>query len=687
MYSTRDGICILNNGFGPHTVAIDEASICGDIRILKQPLLVESLSMFSSARVNSCVWKGKWMYEVILETSGVQQLGWATFSCPFTDHKGVGDAEDSYTFDGRRVTKWNKDAETYGQSWVIGHVIGCCINLDHDEISFYRNGVSLGVAFDVVHKMEPGLGILLEGFFLFKLLRRPSPLPLVAMFITAVGASICREAASTSVEKLRRLKRFSPLDDLFHPISHVICEELFSAIDMEAGHSEYIGWGPFVSFLMEIFGKRAPHDYERVLSRKGPNKQDLQYLIPSVWWPGSCEDVSHEGSVMMTTTALSEAVTKIEEMHRELCRLVIQFIPPIAPPQLPGVTYVDGLKTCKRARADVGFLHKVGEQSFPLSLFAKNDPQRSDIARLGGSFTHLLKAHPLDDEEREVIRWEEGCVDNEEAHVTHSSRQKPCCCSSSDVDFLSISSNQIRYSAKGSRVHKNSIPERSAHVSTDCSNGSLNDEIVDKPSSSDQADSEFNYRLVQHLRSVPRASHLTSETLVEEELLDAMLLLYHLGLAPNLKQASYYVSHQSQSISLLEETNKQIKDKSSSEQVRRLKEARNVYREEMVDCGLELQQRKCSVVFYLLCNLARVLIFCTREIPQAFPSGSDTNLRRLTELIVFILNHITSAADTEFFYIMECAVTVHCGIQYLLEYNWDEALVWAKTVSDVVSQF
>ena len=64
---------------------------------------------------------------------------------------------------------------------------------------------------------------------------------------------------------------------------------------------------------------------------------------------------------------------------------------------------------------------------------------------------------------------------------------------------------------------------------------------------------------------------------------------------------------------------------------------------------LEFQQRKCSVIFDLSCNLARVLEFCTREIPQAFLTGADTNLRRLIELVVFILNHITSAADAEFF--------------------------------------
>lgn len=64
---------------------------------------------------------------------------------------------------------------------------------------------------------------------------------------------------------------------------------------------------------------------------------------------------------------------------------------------------------------------------------------------------------------------------------------------------------------------------------------------------------------------------------------------------------------------------------------------------------LEFQQKKCSVIYDLSCNLARVLEFCTHEIPQAFLSGADTNLRRLTELIVFILNHISSAEDAEFF--------------------------------------
>ncbi|KAJ4847946.1 hypothetical protein Tsubulata_018544 [Turnera subulata] len=1084
--SDRDGICIVDNGCGPHVVGLDEASICGDIRIVNPPQLVESLAMFSSARANAWVWKGKWMYEVLLETSGVQQLGWATLSCPFTEHKGVGDADDSYAFDGKRVSKWNNDPEPYGQSWVVGDVIGCCIDLDSDEILFYRNGVSLGVAFRGIRKMGPGFGYYpaisisqgercelnfgarpfkypIQGF-----LPLQAP-PLVNLSATQLLQCLSRLSDMCSVEraenlagKLRRLKRHVSFEELFYPVCHGICEELFSLIKADAKSAEYIAWGSLLSFMMEVFRVQAPHDYttlnrfldiflefqqshvmfehiinalssscktapltltecpysgsysylalachilrretvmllwwklpdfewllEGFLSQKSPNKHDIQCMLPSVWWPGSCEDISSESSMMLTTSALSEAVSKIEEKHRDLCLLIIQFVPPSTPPQLPGSVFrtflqnlllknrgadrnmpppgvssnsvlvslytvilhflsegfalreVCGwLKSCGTDGHDVGFLHRGGEQSFSVDLFVKSDSHRSEISRLGGSFSHLVKSHPVYDQEAEVIRWEEGCMDDEENRVTHKTTHKPCCCSSYDAEVSKISKLSSRHMAKGSRVHCSPIPERSAHVASECSAGSLNDEIADKPSTSDQPESDFGYQLVRDIRTVPRDNDLSAAALREEELLDTLVLLYHISVAPNFKQASYYMSHQSQSISLLEETDRQMREGASSEQFRRLKEARNEYREEVIDCVrhcawyrislfsrwkqrgmyatcmwivqlllvlskldslfvyvpefyletlvdcfhvlrksdppfapsaifikqglasfvtfvvthfndprilsadlrdlllqsisvlvqykeyleafesneaatqrmpkallsafdnrswipvtnillrlfkgsgfgcskhgesssssvvfqsllreacisdeelfsaflnrlfntlswtmtefsvsvremqekyqvLEFQQRKCCVIFDLSCNLTRVLEFCTREIPQAFLMGTDTNLRRLTELLVFILSHITSAADTEFFDLslrrhsqslekvsramllaplvgiilnlldasegsnsgnhndvvdvfasMDCPDTVHCGFQYLLEYNW-----------------
>lgn len=276
---------------------------------------------------------------------------------------------------------------------------------------------------------------------------------------------------------------------------------------------------------------------------------------------------------------------QIEEKHRELCLLVIQFIPPISPPQFPGSvfrTFIQNillknrgadrnlpppgvssnsvlvslytvilhflsegfaigdtcswLKRTEKNGCNVGFLHRGGQQSFPIGLFLKNDLLRAEISRLGGSFSHLLKSHPVDDEDAEVIRWEEGCMDDEETRVCHLSEQKPCCCSSYDADFVRSLKYPVRNATKGSRGHCSSVPERSAHVAAECSSGSLNDEIADKPSTSDQSESDFGYHPVRHIRIVPRESNMSAATLKEEELLDALLLLYHIGLAPNFKQ-------------------------------------------------------------------------------------------------------------------------------------------------------
>ncbi|KAI0506995.1 hypothetical protein KFK09_013113 [Dendrobium nobile] len=1081
----RDGIFVFDCGFGSNTVAIDRASVCGEIRNIRKPLLIESLAVFSSARANACVWKGKWMYEVTLETSGVQQLGWATVSCPFTDRKGVGDAEDSYAFDGRRVTKWNKYSKAYGQSWVVGDVIGCCIDLNKDMISFYRNGAPLGVAFDGIRKMGPRIGYypafsLSEGESCelnfgsrpfkypvdgFHPIQAPPSSGTASLYLLQCLSRLLEvqrmdKSNSAYFEKLRRLKRFAPLEELYFPISHGICEELFAMIHLNHSCSEYISWAAVLPFMLEVFGSQGPHDYacldqiiglffefhghlslfqhlimalsfncktaqlvlvdcpysgsypylalachmlkredmmnlwwqspdfesslEGFLSIKSPNKQDLHLLIPSVWWPGSSDDIGSESSMILTTTALSGAVSKIEEMHRELCCMIMRFIPPTTS-QLPGSVFrtflqnlilkvrgsenkmspsdassnstlvslytvilyflsegfsMDGIYDLmgSTAHAEVGegFLHRGGKRNFPVGLFLNADTHRGWISRVGGSTNHLLKSHPFDDEEK-VIWWDEGCMDDDDTRITHSTRQKPCCCSSSEVDIFRGTKDNAKCLGRSSKGPCTSISERS--VTAECAAGSLNDAIVDKPSSSGRPESDFGYQTLQHIGNELVVSTSSLDVLREEELLDIMLFLYHLGVAPKFRQAFYYMSHQSHSMALLDDTDKQIREKSCIEHLKRLKEARKSYHEELIDCvrqctwyrislfsrwkqrgmyatcmwvvemllvlsntgsiflyipefyleslvdcfhalrksdppyvsssifikqGLasfvtfvvkhfndprilsadvkdlllqsisvlvqcndfmlafesnkeavtsmpralllafdsrswipvtnillrlckgsgfgssklaesssvlfqvllravgvndeelffqflnrlfntlswtmtefsvsiremqesyqiaDLQQRKCAVVFELSCNLARVLEFYTREIPQAFIQGPDMNLRRLTELIIFILNYMISVADTEFFdnslrrpgqynektnrsmimaplvgiilnlmdataesnhgetidiigvfASMDCPLTVHCGFQYLLSYNWGNVL-------------
>jgi Kip1 ubiquitination-promoting complex protein 1 len=230
----------------------------------------------------------------------------------------------------------------------------------------------------------------------------------------------------------------------------------------------------------------------------------------------------------------------------------------------------------------VGFLHKGGKRKFPTQLLFRNDAYYSVIPRIGGP-PSILMHHQFDDVEDEV-QWDEGCMDDEETCVTHTTVQKPCCCSVTDASIGLRYKESAKYVPSTSKVPSKPMPERTAHVAAECSGRSLSDEIEDKPSTSTQSEIEYGYQALHNLESMPMTTQSSSEALKEEELLDVMLLLYHLGISPNFRQAFYFMSQQSQSISLLEETDRQIREKSCAEQVRRLKEARNSYHEDLVDC-------------------------------------------------------------------------------------------------------
>ncbi|KAJ8302173.1 hypothetical protein KUTeg_021160 [Tegillarca granosa] len=109
-----------------------------------------SLSNFSTIRANCCVYKGKWVYELMLGSKGVMQLGWCTINCKFSVEEGVGDTPDSYAYDGSRLRKWNVKTQKYGESWLTGDVISCALDCDNGTVTFYRNGKSMGQAFSTV---------------------------------------------------------------------------------------------------------------------------------------------------------------------------------------------------------------------------------------------------------------------------------------------------------------------------------------------------------------------------------------------------------------------------------------------------------------------------------------------------------------------------------------------------------
>ncbi|GAA5800753.1 hypothetical protein HPULCUR_006189 [Helicostylum pulchrum] len=123
---------------------------------------------FESVRANRCVpanfdkednedeeetTSHKYAFEVKLESDGLMQIGWVNDQFEFDAEggNGVGDDMNSYGYDGCRVKKWHGKYSSmrtsYGLKWAEGDIITCTIDMDLGEISYYKNGQDMGVAF------------------------------------------------------------------------------------------------------------------------------------------------------------------------------------------------------------------------------------------------------------------------------------------------------------------------------------------------------------------------------------------------------------------------------------------------------------------------------------------------------------------------------------------------------------
>lgn len=92
---------------GPPVTVFDVDRDMNFVNVSHDRLTVQSQSSFSTIRANTCVFKGKWMYEIQLKSKGVMQIGWCSPQCRFTPDTGVGDTINSYGFDGSKQRVWN----------------------------------------------------------------------------------------------------------------------------------------------------------------------------------------------------------------------------------------------------------------------------------------------------------------------------------------------------------------------------------------------------------------------------------------------------------------------------------------------------------------------------------------------------------------------------------------------------
>ncbi|KAL3673478.1 hypothetical protein V7S43_001188 [Phytophthora oleae] len=124
-------------------------SVCGRVDIDRSGE-IEGLSNFGSiSTVGVSLFRGKWFYEVEVVTSGLIQVGWIDgyFQGSSDQGEGVGDHAHSWSYDGNRQRRWNSGSSSYGEKWRAGDIIGCLLDLTTQEMTFFRNGVNLGVAY------------------------------------------------------------------------------------------------------------------------------------------------------------------------------------------------------------------------------------------------------------------------------------------------------------------------------------------------------------------------------------------------------------------------------------------------------------------------------------------------------------------------------------------------------------
>eukprot|EP00466_Bigelowiella_natans_P009530 jgi/Bigna1/141142/aug1.60_g15850 len=94
--------------------------------------------------------RGKWYYEVKLTSKYIGQIGWAIkdeFKPPgYND--GTGDDKVSWAYDGIRQVCFHNGKIPYKTGrWNVGDIVGCALDLDKREMSFYLNGKTPGIAF------------------------------------------------------------------------------------------------------------------------------------------------------------------------------------------------------------------------------------------------------------------------------------------------------------------------------------------------------------------------------------------------------------------------------------------------------------------------------------------------------------------------------------------------------------
>ncbi|KAL6068610.1 Defective in cullin neddylation protein [Balamuthia mandrillaris] len=137
-----------SNRKGPSHAALDKLLKDSKLTFANKNLEVTNANTsgygWEYAKGNVRVSGGKWYYEAVMSSYGQMMVGWCTDD--YDPTKNTGEAW-SYDITNQRTQRGGGQTQSYGDHCSSGDVISCTFDVDANNITFYRNGTSLGEAF------------------------------------------------------------------------------------------------------------------------------------------------------------------------------------------------------------------------------------------------------------------------------------------------------------------------------------------------------------------------------------------------------------------------------------------------------------------------------------------------------------------------------------------------------------
>uniref|UniRef100_A0A669CD25 RING-type E3 ubiquitin transferase n=1 Tax=Oreochromis niloticus TaxID=8128 RepID=A0A669CD25_ORENI len=422
---TEDGQAV-DGRLGPQPVVLDHTSGFEGLLFVDDDLLgVIGHSNFSSIRATTCVYKGKWAYEVLISSQGLMQIGWCTLSCRFNQEEGVGDTPDSYAYDGNRVRKWNVTTTNYGKEglvekdcavWRLHGEPTVLVTLAHIFNHFAPLMCKVYLVEDVL--MNFLLGILEGGGSVDE---HPLIQQLLDLFWLLMEDHEVNECLKQLMMSLLRAYRFSPIiPDLGFQIHYL---RLTTAILRHEKSRKYLLSNLTFDVLRSVV-------FFYIKTPLRVKEAGLEELIPTTWWPThfdkegkdelepkdeSADERLRRRAYERGCQRLKKRIEVVEELQVQILRLLLnnkdkstvgkashvcfhmralcvfeQHPTALCPPEYM-VCFLHRLITAVRGCWDEGHRKSLSRAYVPPQLFYNGKVDYFDLQRLGGLLSHLKK--------------------------------------------------------------------------------------------------------------------------------------------------------------------------------------------------------------------------------------------------------------------------------------------------------